>query len=324
MATKGFYRKTVRNAAGTAISGASVTVDELDGSPATIEDAGGAPLSQPLTTDSNGVFAFYVLFGSYDITVTNGGDVVPLPQQLVGPDQASLASAGSVIGQVALFATGVPLGDYVLLDGTAYSTATYPDLAPLMTALPPSYTEVAGTPTLAGVGNGVFADADYVYAVHFSSPYLTILNRSDFTEVAGTPTLAGTGRGIFADADYVYIGHDSSPYLTILNRSDFTVVAGTPTLAERGQGIFADADYVYVVHDVTPFLTILNRSDFTVVAGTPILAARGWDIFADADYVYAAHSGSPYLTIVNFLDNGFEVPTVASPDPVLEYRIRAL
>ena len=100
MATKGYYQRTVRNAAGAAVVGAGVEVKELNGDSAVVENSNGDVLTQPLTTDSNGVFAFYVLFGSYDIVVTNGGDVVPLPQQLVGPDQASLASAGSVIGQV--------------------------------------------------------------------------------------------------------------------------------------------------------------------------------------------------------------------------------
>ena len=195
----------------------------------------------------------------------------------------SLSRNGLAIGDVKLSAVDLALGDYVRLDGAAYSTATYPDLAPLMTALPPSY-----------------------------------------TEVTGTPTLADTGRGIFADADYVYIAHSGSPYLTILNRSDFTVVGGTPSLPSYGRGVFADADYVYIAHSGSPFLTILNRADFTVVSGTPVLPSDGNSIFADADYVYIAHDDSPYLTILNFLDNGFEVPTVASPDPVLEYRIRAL
>ena len=365
MATKGYYQKTVRSATGAAVNGASVTINQTDGSPATVEDAAGATLTQPLTTDANGVFSFYALFGTYDIEVANGGEVVELPLQLIGPDQASLASAGSVIGQTGLFATGLPLGDYVLLDGAAYNAATYPDLAPLMTALPPSYTEVAGTPTLAGIGNGIFADADYVYIAQNSSPYLTILNRADFTVVSGTPTLPNDGNGVFADADYVYIGHSGSPYLTILNRADFTVVSGTPTLPGEGLAVFADADYVYIGHTSSPYLTILNRADFTVVAGTPSLASIGYDVFADADYVYIGHDGSPsltilnrsdftvvsgtpvlpndgngvfadadyvyiahddspFLTILNFLDNGFEVPTVASPDPVLEYRIRAL
>ena len=98
MATKGYYRKTVRFAAGAAAVGASVTIDELDGSAAVVENASGTTLSQPLTTDANGVFEFYALYGSYDITVDNGGDVAILPQQLIGPDQATTYTKTEVDG----------------------------------------------------------------------------------------------------------------------------------------------------------------------------------------------------------------------------------
>ena len=198
MATKGYYQRTVRNAAGAAVVGASVEVKELNGDSAVVENSNGDVLTQPLTTDSNGVFAFYVLFGSYDITVTNGGDVVPLPQQLVGPDQASLASAGSVIGQVALFATGVPLGDYILLDGASYSADDYPVLAPLMPTtslalienttvdLPASPQVKAYTPDNVAYS----ATEDLIYAV-LETGAVAAYNVSDGVQQAITATFTG-------------------------------------------------------------------------------------------------------------------------------------
>lgn len=262
-----------------------------------------------------------------------------------------------------LLSYAVPLG--VLVISTAYQwearakTAEY-GLAPYTTrrgfttqAIFPPTSVVAGTPTLSGNGNGVFADAAYVYAAHVGSPYLTIVNKTGWSAVAGTPILAGVGYGIFADDSYVYAGHVGSPYLTIinkgawsvvagtpvlpssvtcvfaddtyvyaahgtsaytvLNKADWSVVAGTPALATNAWGIYADAAYIYVSTTSTPFFNVINKADWSIVAGTPAVAGLGRDIHADATYVYVAHEASPFFTVVNKADWTVVVGTPVLP-----------
>lgn len=92
MSVKGYYTKTARSANGVAISGASITINNLNGTPATVEDASGTVLTQPLTTDANGVFNFYASSGVYNITVVKSGQTIVLPQQVVGPNEDTLNS----------------------------------------------------------------------------------------------------------------------------------------------------------------------------------------------------------------------------------------
>lgn len=69
------YSDIVRDAAGNVLEGAEVTV-KLAGT-ATLADLfsddGVTPTANPTTTDSNGLFAFYIDAGDYDISVTKTG-----------------------------------------------------------------------------------------------------------------------------------------------------------------------------------------------------------------------------------------------------------
>ena len=87
MATRGYYQRTVRGASGAAISGASVAVEDLNGNPAALEDQAGVALSQPLTTNLEGTFSFWVVYGIYNIVVTDGATIAELPAQIIGPDK---------------------------------------------------------------------------------------------------------------------------------------------------------------------------------------------------------------------------------------------
>ena len=67
------YNNTVQNLAGDAIKGAIVNVTTLAGAPATTySDEGITPLSS-ITTDTHGLFSFYVANGTYNIAVSGTG-----------------------------------------------------------------------------------------------------------------------------------------------------------------------------------------------------------------------------------------------------------
>jgi len=169
---------------------------------------------------------------------------------------------------------------------------------------------VSGTPTLAGNGQGVAftADGAFLAVAHFDSPFLTVVDTSDWSVVSGTPTLAGIGRGVAftADGTRLAVAHSESPFLTIIDTSDWSVVSGTPTLASTGWGVAFSPDgaFLAAAHFDSPNLTIIDTSNWSVVSGTPTLVSTGYGVAftADGTRLAAAHFGSPNLTVVDTSD----------------------
>jgi len=90
------YQNNVTNRAGDAVRGLQVTVNVAGGGLASIfSDNAGTPTDNPITTDANGAFEFYVADGRYDISVNGGGyvDVLIADALQIGVD-ASAALAG--------------------------------------------------------------------------------------------------------------------------------------------------------------------------------------------------------------------------------------
>jgi WD40 repeat protein len=168
------------------------------------------------------------------------------------------------------------------------------------------------TSTLPGVWQGdssgrsvAFSPDGSLLAVgHDSSPFLTVLNTSDWSIVSGTPTLPGGSRGVVfsPDGTRLAVGHAISPLLTVLNTSNWSVVSGTPTLAGIGRGVAfsPDGSLLAVGQDTSPFLTVLNTSNWSVVS-TPTLAGEGFGVAFSPDGTKLAvgHAITPFLTVLN-------------------------
>lgn len=99
------YTDCVQTRAGTAVAGASVLVKTLAGVTATIySDNGVTTQANPITTDSNGRFAFYAADGRYSLTISKTGvidtqtltDIVFLGD----PDVELIIPCGSETGAV--------------------------------------------------------------------------------------------------------------------------------------------------------------------------------------------------------------------------------
>ncbi len=104
------------------------------------------------------------------------------------------------------------------------------------------------TPTLAGVGYGCAFSPDgaYLAVAHYNSPYLTVIDTSDWSVISGTPTLAGAGYScaFSPDGAYLAVGHYNSPYLTVIDGAYNTgatrnIIFDTPPV----EGAIVTADY---------------------------------------------------------------------------------
>lgn len=119
-----------------------------------------------------------------------------------------------------------PDGAYLALGTTVvriYDTTTWTQAAFFSDA------EIAGTIfSLDWSDNG-----NWLAVGHGGSPYLTVLNTSDWSVVAGTPTLAGTGNAVSFSPDdsLLAAGHGNSPYLTVSNTANWSLVSGAPAQA---------------------------------------------------------------------------------------------
>ncbi|MES3674441.1 YncE family protein [Halomonas elongata] len=218
----------------------------------------------------------------------------------------------SRIGETSLIWTNAPLDDRLRMDGLAYRKADYPDLAAMFPETLPAQEVVSGTPSLPDMGRGsAFSpDGTLLAMAHNGSPYLTIINTSDWSVVSGTPSLpkSGWGAAFSPDGAYLAIVHEGSPYLTVIDTSDWSVVSGTPTLPGTGNAVAfgsnVNGTFLAVVHDGAPYLTIIDASDWSGISGTPSLPGEGEDVAFDpgGTYIAVAHRESPYLAIVAAAD----------------------
>lgn len=114
---------------GLPVSGATVLVKNRDGSTATIygtNDTGGTPITNPITTGSDGSFAFYAPNGRYDLAVTGAGgsgtvsdvmlfDPAPIPNAQVGTTYTfALTDANGLV----TFANAAPVAVTIPLNAT--------------------------------------------------------------------------------------------------------------------------------------------------------------------------------------------------------------
>jgi hypothetical protein len=95
------YQNNVTSRTGDAVSGLLVTVNVSGGGLATIfSDNAGTPTVNPITTDANGYFEFYVADGRYDISVNGGGyDDVLIADALQIGAQASAGAAQAGVAE---------------------------------------------------------------------------------------------------------------------------------------------------------------------------------------------------------------------------------
>ncbi|MGQ0335684.1 WD40 repeat domain-containing protein [Halomonas elongata] len=224
------------------------------------------------------------------------------------PTAGTLDRIRSRVGEASLVKSNAPLDDRLRLDGMAYLKADYPDLAAMFPETLPAQEVVSGTPSLPDMGRGAAFSPDgaYLAMAHNGSPYLTIIDTSDWSVVSGTPSLpkSGWGAAFSPDGAYLAIVHEGSPCLTVIDTADWSVVSGTPSLPGTGNGVAfgsnANGTFLAAVHEGAPYLTIIDTSDWSVVSGTPSMPGEGNDVaFApNGAYLSVAHWESPYLTIV--------------------------
>lgn len=212
-------------------------------------------------------------------------------------------------------------------------------LAPYLAVFRQSdYSEVTGIDAPDGYAEAVWADTDYIYVAGHADDGagIMVFDRSDFSRVLSVPTPGITRRGgyaVTADADYIYLGHGRAPYLTVLNRSDFSEVAGVPALASNPRVLLLADGYLYAPDGSSPGgpMTILSVPGFEEVPAPPEIDSETHGLAVARGALFVSFSTAlryppPYLTFGAFeiTGDGFEIPAVASPDPILEYRIKAL
>jgi hypothetical protein len=91
-------------------------------------------------------------------------------------------------------------------------------------------------------------DGRYLAVGHYNSPYLNIIDTSNWTKVSGTPSLLSSGRGcaFSPDGKHLAVAHNGSPYLTIIDTSNWTTVSGTPSLPNYGYSCTYSPDGSYL------------------------------------------------------------------------------
>ena len=133
---------------------------------------------------------------------------------------------------------------------------------------------VPNTPTLAGIGWGAAFNPDgtFLAVAHSTSPFLTVIDTSNWTVVPNTPTLAGIGYGAAFNHDgtRLAVAHVTSPNLTVIDTSNWTVVPNTPTLAGTGYGAAFNHDgtRLAVAHGTSPNLTVVDDARWSAIAPT--------------------------------------------------------
>jgi hypothetical protein len=134
------YQNNITSRTGDAVSDLHVTVSLSGGGLATIyADNAGTPKDNPITTDANGYFEFYVADGRYNITVNGGGynDVLIADALLISAALDGLtattgaisATTGRVVNSIAalrtlsklVYATAEVTGNAALGDGVSRS-----------------------------------------------------------------------------------------------------------------------------------------------------------------------------------------------------------
>ena len=92
---------------------------------------------------------------------------------------------------------------------------------------------VSGTPTLAGSGFGcAFSpDGSLLAVAHFNSPFLTVINTSDWSVVSGTPTLPDTGYdcAFNPNGDLIGTAHIWAPHATVISADTVPIGVQLPS-----------------------------------------------------------------------------------------------
>ena len=125
------------------------------------------------------------------------------------------------IGTVEIHPADENRAGYLDLDGMEYALSAYPELAAAHLNWRAVFPDtVSGTPTLADVGFGAAfsPDGSFLAVGHGNSPFLTVINTSDWSVVTGTPTLANVGWGaaFSPDGAFLAVAHEGSPFLTVI------------------------------------------------------------------------------------------------------------
>lgn len=80
------YADVVTDRKGNVVPGAVVSILKLDGTLATLFDAAGSPLANPVTADALGYFAFAAANGAYRRSIVVNGSTVAIPGQIILED----------------------------------------------------------------------------------------------------------------------------------------------------------------------------------------------------------------------------------------------
>lgn len=188
-------------------------------------------------------------------------------------------------------------------DGSLYSDAAYPEAAGVLaevfgTEYSFTQTAVSGTPPLPGAAwySAFSSDGKYLAIAHEESPYLTVLNTSDWSVVDGTPILPGFGLSVdfSPDGKYLAVSHKDGSYLTILHTEDWSPVAGAPTFTSSiyGLSFSPEGDQLVVSLYYSPNYSIINTSDWSTVTGLPNLGSvRNVSYSPDGKYLALGSGG---------------------------------
>jgi hypothetical protein len=228
------------------------------------------------------------------------------------------AGESFVVGDIGIFSKLSTMEGWLPLDGSIYNFGVYPSLEELY----PSWTNVPEVTIQhveeVGIVRDVDHDENYIYIAHSASPYLTVLNRSDFSVVLGTPTLPNPGYSVYSDGNYLYAGNiavwsggvwSGEPYFTVYDKTTWLAVPDTPVMPTYGEdsgavaAISADENYIYIGHGFLNGLYVVDKTDWSLVSGTPNIGGVRPTCTAvpnDASRVYVGHSTG--ITIVNKSD----------------------
>lgn len=223
------------------------------------------------------------------------------------------APSGYVPGDARITARTLTTPDWLPMDGTQYSRASYPNLCDQIGALftPLKLTNPATLPTTTGLGVAFSSDEQFL-ALAGGTGNISIYQRSGstFTKLTNptTPPPSTSHDVAFSpDVTYMAVAHDGSPFLSVYQRSSSTFTklsdpASLPAGDATGVAFSPDGTLLAVSHVTTPFVTIYQRSGstFTKLANPAALPpgnATGVAFSPDGRKLAVTSSTSPYVTV---------------------------